>query len=320
MTAGECKRARDEATTWRSLEPQSPLPSAGLARALHADGAARASVEEVLAGRWTLFPEARRKEEESWDRTLLAVVDGDFARADELAREHDASLQVSADSWDHARPARLRVNLLMEMDRMKEAAKAARVFLDRLAAWSAFPFASDPSLDFYEPLFRAGEITRRDLEAQRVEWTEKEKRRLSEGRTPRDPWLLWAQVHGSFADTREEALDALARAPRDVAMPAPRDGMLVDFAIGKVNALGGRHDDAIPYLERVVGSCHTFERVMLIARARLLLAQAHEAKGNLAAARAGYEKVVETWPKTTPSRTLKRAVERLAALPRTAAP
>ena len=68
--------------------------------------------------------------------------------------------------------------------------------------------------------------------------------------------------------------------------------------------------------KRVVGSCFTFERVMPIAKARVLLGQAYEARGNPTAARASYEKVESTWPKGTPSRTLKRAAERLAALPR----
>ena len=61
IDTGECKRARDEATQWGTLEPQSPRPFATLARALHADGAPRPSVDEVLARCWSLAPTDQRK-------------------------------------------------------------------------------------------------------------------------------------------------------------------------------------------------------------------------------------------------------------------
>lgn len=204
----------------------------------------------------------------------------------------------------------------METDRMKDAARAARSFLDRMPAWAAYPFAPDPSIGFYEPLFRAGELTRRELLEKRTEWLEREHRRASEGRSARDPWVIWATVHGSFAETREEAAEALAAMPRDDAMPGVgRRSLFLDFAVGKTHALLGRWDDAIPYLRRVVATCTTFDDVMLIAKARLLLAQALEAKGDLAPARSAYERILETWPKAAGSRTRARAEARLAAIP-----
>jgi serine/threonine-protein kinase len=313
--AGECKRAREEASNWGSLEPQSPLPFASLARALHADGAPRPSIEEVLSRRWSLLSPEKRKEEETWDRALLAVLDGDFAKADELAKEHDAALPVTADSWDHARPARLRVNLAIETERMVEAAKIARAFLDRVDAWPRFAFAPDPTLDFYEPLYRAGELTKTELDEKRAEWMANERRRLGEARSPRDAWIEWATVYGGFAETREEASDALEHMPA-ADFPSGRTGTFLDFSIGKVHALASRWDEAIVHLERVVQSCDTFDSVMVITRTRLLLGRAYEAKGNIDAARKSYEKVLETWPKTLPSRTRKQASERLSALTR----
>ncbi len=315
--AGECKRAREEATAWGALEPQSPAPFAALARALHADGAPRPSVEEVLSRRWSLFPAADRKEKEVWDRTTLAMLDGDFARADELAREYDAALSHTADAWDHSLPSRVRINVLMEMDKMKDAAKAARSFLDRMPAWATYPFAPDPSIDFYEPIYRAGEMTKRELEEKRAEWIEKERRRAHDGRSAKEPWATWATVYGSFAETREEALEAISHAPQDEVVPsAGRRGLFLDFALGKVYALAARWDDAMPYLTRVVSTCDTFDKVIVVIKARLYLAQAQEAKGDVAAAKATYEKITETWPKTTSSRTVKRAAERLALISR----
>jgi eukaryotic-like serine/threonine-protein kinase len=327
FAAGECKRAKEEAATWGSLEPQSPLPFAKLARALYADGAPRPSIEEVLARRWNLLTNPqKRKEEETWDKTLLAVIDGDFNRADDLAKEHDAALPATADSADHSRPHLLRMNLLMEVDRMKDAAKVAHGFLDRIAAWPSYPFGADPSIDFYEPLYRSGEWTKRELDEKRNEWLDKERRRLNEGiggggggnKNSRTSWFQWAAVFGGFAETREEAADALERAPRDDngQRSPPASMMLVDFSLGKVFVLLNRFDEAIPHLEHVVSTCESFDRVMVIAKARLLLAQAYEGKGEPQKAKTYYDKVVDTWPKGTPSRTLKRALERLALLSR----
>ena len=314
--AGECKRAREEAQHWSSLEPQSPRPFGALARALHADGVARASVEEVLARRWSLLQPGERKLGELRDRTSLAVLEGELSRAEELARDVDAALPLDADAFDHAEPARLRVHLLMEMDRMKDAAKVARSYLDRMDAWPAYPFAPSPSVGFFEPLHRAGELSKRELEARRSEWIGQEKRRASEARTTAlDPWILWATVHGSFAETRDEAMLALEEAPKD-RRPTQRQALFLDFTLGKIYALVGRWDEAIPHLERVVGSCSTFDAPLQIMKARLLLAQAQEAKGESAKARASYEKVAETWPRGQGSRTVKRATERLATMTR----
>jgi serine/threonine-protein kinase len=313
FASGECSRAKDEATRWGALEPQSPRPFASLARALHAEGAPRPSVEEVLARRWSLVPEPARAQAELWDRALLAVLDGELARGEELARDFDAGLHNSADSYDHAEPYRLRVNLLMEMGRMKDAAIAATNFLSRVAGWGTYPFAPDPTIGFYEPLYRAGDMTKADLDAKRADWVERERRRAAEGHAARDPWTTWATVFGGFAETRDEALDALARVPPERPVDA-RSGLVVDFALGKTYALAGRPDDARIYLGRVVASCETFDAVTVIARAHLLLGELDEAKGDRAAAKAHYQKLIDTWPKAATSRTWRRASERLAAL------
>ena len=317
FAAGECKRARGEAQTWSTLEPQSPRPQAALARALHADGVPRPSVEEVLSRRWALVPPNDRKQDETRDRLYLAVIDGDFARADELAKELEAGLPLNADSYDHAIPARVRANLYLELDKPKEAAKVARAFLDRVAAWPVYPFAPDPNIDFYEALFRAGEMSKDELGEKRKEWAEHERRRTDENRTAHDPWVIWAHANGSFAETREEALDALAKAPKDRRLPVgARRSFFLDYVLGKINALTGHADEAIPSLRRIVESCATFDEPMVILKARYYLALVYEAKGEAAKARALYTQVTETWPKGNGSKTVKLATERLATMTR----
>jgi cytochrome c-type biogenesis protein CcmH/NrfG len=50
----------------------------------------------------------------------------------------------------------------------------------------------------------------------------------------------------------------------------------------------------------------------VVVRAHALLGAAYDAKGDAATARTEWERVVAAWPKDTPSKTLRRAEERLA--------
>ncbi|MBX3188339.1 MAG: protein kinase [Labilithrix sp.] len=312
---GECHRAREEAGSWRTLEPQSPQASAAFARALFADGVPRPGVEEALSRAWAMQPPAKRERTEIWDRMNLAVIDGELSRAEALARDYDAALPKDADRSDHSFPARLRVNVLYEADQLKAAAKAAHDFLDRMDAWAPYPFASDPSIGFYEPLYRNGEITKAALDEQRTRWIAREKQRTSAGdHTARAAWSVWT-LWGGFAETREEADDALTRLPRGVPLPVGmRRAASLDFVIGKVYALVGRPAEAIPALLNVTGSCAALEDALIVMRARYYLGMAYEAKGDKALAKAAYERTLATWPKGTRSRTLEAAKARLEAL------
>ena len=311
---GECHRAREEAAQWRTLEPTSAAAFSALARGLYADGAPRPGVEETLSRAWALQPAQRRASSEQWDRMYLAIVDGNLAKAAELAREFEAALPTSADQYDHAQPTRVRVNVLYESEHLDEAVKAAHSFLDRMDAWAPYAFASDPSIAFYEPLYRAGEIKKSELDRQRSIWLEREKQRLAGGdRSPRAAWGMWA-IYGGFAETKEEALEAIGRMPQ---LPLPvgsRRAVSLDFAVGKVYALVGQPLRALPSLLRVTSTCSSLEDAILVTRARYYLGLAHEANNDKADARTAYERVVAAWPKDTSSRTVRWASQRLAVL------
>ncbi len=312
---GECHKAREEAARWGQLEPQSPRPFAMLARALHADGAPRPAVEEALVRRQSLLPPEMKKRGESWDRIFLTILDGDLGKAEDLARLYDADLPPDADTEDHARPARLRINLLMEMEQMKEAAKVARGYLDRMAAWTPYPYAPDPSMSMYEPIYRAGEITKAELDERRLEWKGREAKRAGRS-SVHNSWWTWLHVHGDFTETRDEALDALAALPKEDDLPAERRPLALEFALGKIYALANRPDEALPHLERVIASCESFDMPIVVLRARFYQATANEARGNVVQAKAGYERVLKSMPKSSGSRTVKRAEERLSILTR----
>lgn len=314
---GDCERAREEAAQWRTLDPQSPAAHAALARALFGSGAPRPSVEEALSHGWALQPAGKRASSEQWDRMFLAIADGDLAKADRLAKAYEAELPATADQYDHALPARVRINVLYESEQTEEAAAAARAFLDRMDAWPPYLFAPDPSIAFHEPLYRAKQIDKAELDRQRARWVERERRRLAgTDHGPRAAWGTWS-LWGGFAETREEALEAIERLPAGVALPlGSRRALSLDFALGKVYALAGRPAEALPHLERVTTTCSSLEDAMLVARARYYLGTAYEAKGERQRATEAYQRVIATWPKGTRSRTVRAAEQRLAALSR----
>jgi serine/threonine-protein kinase len=311
---GDCHRAREEALKWRTLEPQSPLAASAFARALHADGAPRPSVEEALSRAWALYPLLQRPSIERWDRMLLAIVDGDLVKAEELARDVEAELPPSADQNDHAHPALVRMRILHESDDTQGASKVARGFLDRMDAWATYPFAPDPSIFFYESLFRSGEIKKAELDGHRERWAEREKQRLAaDDQSARVAWSLWS-IWGGFAETKEAAVEAIERMPQTPLPPGSRPAVSLDFAIGKVYALVGRPRDALPALTRVTSTCSSLDDALIVTRARYYLGMAHEESGDKEAARTAYQKLVAAWPEGTRSRTVRAAAQRLEAL------
>jgi tetratricopeptide (TPR) repeat protein len=246
----------------------------------------------------------------------LAIVDGDLTRADQLAREFEAALPAGADQFDHAMPSRVRINVLYEIGDIEGAVKVAHGFLDTMDAWPAYAFAPDSSIAFYEPLYRAGEIKKAELDRQRARWIEREKERLAGGdRSSRAAWGMWA-IYGGFAETKEEALEAIGRMPQAPLPVGSRRSVSLDFAVGKVYALVGRPREALPSLVRVTTTCSSLEDAMLITRARYYLGIAHEANNEKQAAREAYQHVVSAWPKDTRSRTVRWASQRLEALPK----
>ena len=66
----------------------------------------------------------------------------------------------------------------------------------------------------------------------------------------------------------------------------------------------------------MIGSGATFDVPILVLRARSFAAQANEAKGDAVAAKAGYERIAQSLPKSSGSRTIKKAEERLLTLTR----
>ena len=240
---GECHRAREEAAQWRTLEPQSPTAFTAFARALYADGApaperrggALARVGALSAG------EARV------ERAVGSHVSRDRRRRPRARRPARSRLRGGSSRrsppTSTTTPCRraCRINVLYESEDLDAAVKVAHGFLDRMDAWPAYPFAPDASIAFYEPLYRAGEIKKAELDRQRMRWMEREKQRLAGGdRSTRAAWGMWA-IWGGFAETKEEALEAIGRMPQ---IPLPVGSRRAGRASISPSARSTRSSDA----------------------------------------------------------------------------
>jgi TolA-binding protein len=136
---------------------------------------------------------------------------------------------------------------------------------------------------------------------------------LSEPRG-RMSWLRWSLAYGTFAETKEEAAEALRAIPVDSEPKISQRTLHFDFRAGKVLALAGDHVHAVEHLRRVVDACVGFDEPLLQVRASYFLGVALEARGDREGATAAYRQVIDRWGSAKTSRTAERARARLAAL------
>lgn len=320
-SAGECSQARDDAMAWTSLDPSSPEPQYALAAALFAVDAPRPAVEAALLRRWALLAPPERHLE-TLDRLDLAVIDGHFDEALALAEAVQRALPADADLTEHAAIAMTRVTLLSETGDVQGAGRVAKAFRDRMLAYAPNRLSPDPSIGFVEPMFRAGMLTTVDLERLRAAWQADEIVRtratdpgvLSQQRA-RLAWLRWTLIHGSFAETREEAVAARAAMPTISEPPLAQRALRFEFVAGKVLALAGDTTHAIEHLRRVTEACTGLRAPQPHVRAHYFLGLALEGSGDKEGAASAYRFVVNAWGAARPrSITAEKAKARLSAL------
>ncbi|MBK7864669.1 MAG: hypothetical protein IPJ65_39905 [Archangiaceae bacterium] len=116
--------------------------------------------------------------------------------------------------------------------------------------------------------------------------------------------------------SKELAALALEKLPEYGAPPRP--GLMRagdDLALGAVYALGERPEQALPYLRSVTRSCFALDDPFVYVTALDLEGEALAARGDLAGARAAWQRIVELWGKAQPpSVRAQAAAARLEAL------
>ena len=314
---GACE---EEETLARRLVTASPAQGVAeglLAAALAARGRPEAAVREALRLKWAALPEAERRRAEPEDTLALDLYTGDFAAAERDAKAIEVAAEPSRREVDHGRAARHLALVYGETGRALDAAKVASDYLGRRDAWEPdarsedYAMAADAAPDLLATALRGGKMTRAELILKRAEWV-----RGWEKKAPL--WYrryLWAHGFAATVDTADDAREALAALPEYEPLPDYYPKALAEAHVGHALLLGGRTDEALPWLERAVRTCRVLELPVLHTRAQLWLGMAREAKGDKDAACAAYRVVRERWGKAKPpSMTAQKAAERLRAL------
>jgi serine/threonine-protein kinase len=306
---GRCDDMGDDA---RLLAATAPSARAfdWVARALLANGAPEEAVRGALELKWNAAKDDVGDAYRRADEAHLAILRGDFTRAEGLEREALGAVSGDPSEDDRAAVVVPLAELLIETGQTQAAGRLANDYLNQRKAWqSAAEWAPVPEM--YAIAVHAG--VRRDDErrAAVAEWTK-----------------LWDPIEGPLhlqvwelgyavpAETAAEATAALALAPS----PLPRlhsnqfhrEGL---EANGRTLLLAGRTADAVAPLRLAAKACSVLQVPIEHMRASLHLGQALEGTGDVGGACAAYRVVLDRWGAARPrSATAERARERTRAL------
>jgi tRNA A-37 threonylcarbamoyl transferase component Bud32/tetratricopeptide (TPR) repeat protein len=253
------------------------------------------ATEERLIGHTEPADQAWARLHYPW---LRAVLEGDFARANELIDKEAALAVEGAHLADHLRALHDTAVTAMETGDMARAGRAADAYLKRKRALPPPTYVTRNGIAReHVPAMlaiarRAGILSADDARRQLATWLDEWRARL-EGR---EAAYLWLQAYAMPAETREEADEALARAPEDVRPLLNGDELEVE-AIGRVDALAGRFAEAIPLLENASRRCRVRRFPLAIVRAAYYLGLAREGVGDKTGACEAYGHVLARWGK-----------------------
>ncbi|MBK8936362.1 MAG: protein kinase [Polyangiaceae bacterium] len=316
---GQCPAMLDAAKRLTEIDGKSHRAHRQLAIALHATGGAREGVLEALKRSWSLTPERDRSTVEPRDRAWLAILDGDLEGALKQLDAWLAAVDKHPDQDSHLEPTLAALEVERELGRFAAASSRADAMLRKMGAWTE-PTTGDWSLVLARYRLFGGDLSEADFDAQRAQWSERVKQKWERsGRKAAGEleWFQWMTAFGTIAVTPARAKTAVSQMPADAALFSSGRFPTIDMVVGRTFALAGQLDAARAPLERATRQC-SFE---LSDPVGATLAWYHlgavlEGKGDVAGARAAYERVVARWGKVAASKTGVAAKARLAALPK----
>ncbi len=312
---GECDRLEQDARSWQSVEPEAPNASYWLADALLARGAKLESVEAALKRQWDAMPKDARAAGEPEDRANLAIFQGDFIEAERQTKDWEKAI-TRQEVMMHAAPTHQLALLDFETGDVQTAGKVADEFLRVMPALTPDPNGNDPSMWFDEYLYRSKRIDKDELNKRRKEWMTAQELGKTQRENQRMAPFRWAMIYAGFAESMEEAKDALDILPQFLPLPPDaRRTPIFNASVGKAYALAGNYDDALPLLKMVTEACIALDMPEVQTRSYYFLGLAMEGKGDLVGAKKAYSVVVERWGKARPkSVTADKAGARLKQL------
>lgn len=313
---GACEEQETMARQLVTASPAQGVAQGLLASALAARGRPEAAVREALRLKWAALEEPSRRRVEQEDSLALALLSGDFTRAEQIARALEVAAEPSRRATDHGRVARQLAQIYVEMGRPADAGRVAEAYLGRHDAWEPdprsedFALAGDATPSLLAIARSTGKITRADFVARRSEWVRGWDRKVTRDFRA----YVWAHGYAGTVESADDARDALATRPAYEPLPTFFPKTLVEASVGLTLLLGGRAEEASPWLERAARTCRVLALPVDHTRAQLWVGMAREARGDKPGACAAYKVVRDRWGKARPrSVTADKALERMRA-------
>jgi serine/threonine-protein kinase len=239
----------------------------------------------------------------------LAILDGDFARADAVARQESAALAADpalrSIYWVNYQLTTQLLDIALETGDDRAARRAASDFTARASAWENDAMENkgvDLSLAIARVAFPANEPAPPEFEKRRRAWVD---RRLAAGAYR---GAVWNYAYASPALTAPEAARALdALSELGPSTPAATITYSVSGRLGspeadagRVYLLAGRLDEAVEHLRRAASECDVFISTLDHVRADMNLGRALEQRGDRPGACEAYGKVLDRWGRARP--------------------
>ncbi len=278
-----------------------------LAKGLMGSGESIEAVRAALQQYWDSSPPAERPTAQAFTEASLAVLAGDFAAADVTTEE----IRVARGSLvtHDLRHGRLRPRAHRGRNRPPDRRAPHRGSLSPSESRTGIPNLRIP-LTMAAAEMTAGVLAPADFAQLRDSWNAQNQATVAPFR--------WIDSYALTAQTAIDAAAALATKPDvhpfvNLLFRTPNYGE----PVGRVYALAGDFDGAMPYLTQMSASCEALDgrQAIFSTWAAFDLGRALEEHGEIAPACAAYSRVMARWGRARPpSRTAMRALARTKAL------
>ena len=305
--AGRCADFEQDA---HKAADRSPLGLAVVLWAMMSTGASAESAEETVTQLIPAVPASFGPELQRLGfETRLAILAGDFARADTLAQQASALLVADPNLRSQYKARYLltmqRVDIALETGDEEAVRRLASDFVARSGAWQREIYNDhgvDLSLYLSRLTFPPGEPAPPGFEARRRAWVDG---RLADGAFRGEVWNYAYASPALTASEARAALDAMNAmgpwTPTPVAANpfATRVGS-PEADTGRVYLLAGHVDEAVDHLRRAAAQCDILSSTIDHVRAELHLGRGLELKGDRDGACGAYGKVLARWGHARP--------------------
>ena len=302
---GRCAAIVDDARRWIANAPTSFRAHLELANALASTGASAEAVETVIS---TDLPGndlgGRREYLRLYYRGLLAVLGGDFGKAEKWVEQLLQHAKGSSVLFEHARAMAVMADLLIETGQKERASAIAKQFFRQKQGWTEGFWAPSESEPFLASV--SLEQQKSSLDAWRASADQWEERARIHS-TRRQLWVFrWAPaVDALEPNAHQLAQEAWSHLPDEIPTAStggqfPYYPALVDMLQGRIALVAGETTTAIELLEPSSKSCDRLQIPFNHVRAHLWLGQAKERTGDRAGACEAYDYVLQYWGNAKP--------------------